>query len=187
MALRPGTAVRAAGQTVSSEWRARMVRFGVLFPVCLILGFGIVVAPFGEPWVKWFTGGLVTVCAQVIRLFGGQVLAYDRILRSPLNGFSVLVEYGCNGVNVTVLLWAAVLAFPATWAQKGKGLLIGTLTIQGLNMLRIISLFYLGQVNQGWFDFAHLYLWESLLVLDTVVVFWIWVQAVQRTARKVSA
>lgn len=30
----------------------------------------------------------------------------------------------------------------------------------------------------AWFDFAHAYLWESLLVLDTMVVFWLWVNRV---------
>lgn len=30
----------------------------------------------------------------------------------------------------------------------------------------------------AWFDFAHAYLWESLLVLDTMVIFWLWVNRV---------
>jgi hypothetical protein len=32
----------------------------------------------------------------------------------------------------------------------------------------------------SWFDFAHSYLWESLLTLDTMVVFWLWVNRVTR-------
>ena len=43
-------------------------------------------------------------------------------------------------------------------------------------LARFISLFYLGQYSMTWFDFAHAYLWESLLVLDTMVVFWVWVK-----------
>jgi hypothetical protein len=47
--------------------------------------------------------------------------------------------------------------------------------------VRFISLYYLGQYSRSWFDFAHLYLWESLIVLDTMVVFWLWTRLVFRS------
>ena len=83
-----------------------------------------------------------------------------------------------NAINVTILLWSAVLAFPAPWKMKAFGLAVGTVVVQALNIVRFISLFYLGQYSMAWFDFAHAYLWESLLVLDTMVVFWLWVNRV---------
>jgi exosortase/archaeosortase family protein len=64
--------------------------------------------------------------------------------------------------------------------MKALGLAAGTAIIQAVNVVRFISLFYLGQYSMTWFDFAHVYLWESLLTLDTMVVFWLWVN---RTAR----
>jgi exosortase/archaeosortase family protein len=72
---------------------------------------------------------------------------------------------------VTILLWAAMLAFPASWRMKVLGVLVGSLAIQIVNMARFISLFYIGQYSRSWFDFAHEYLWETLLILDTMVVF----------------
>ena len=69
----------------------------------------------------------------------------------------------------------AVLVFPATWKMKALGLAAGTVMVQALNVVRFISLFY-RQYSMTWFDFAHLYLWESLLMLDTMVVFWVWVK-----------
>ena len=50
-----------------------------------------------------------------------------------------------------------------------------------MNLLRIISLFYLGQYNRNWFDFAHFYLWEGLIVLDTLAIFWLWAVVVRRS------
>jgi exosortase H (IPTLxxWG-CTERM-specific) len=88
---------------------------------------------------------------------------------------------GCNAVNVTILLWSAMLAFPAVWKQKAVGLLAGSLIIQVLNIVRFISLYYIGLYSMSWFDFAHAYLWESLLILDTMVVFWLWVHMVSRS------
>ncbi len=112
----------------------------------------------------------------MIRLFGGNAAAQQVILRNPSNGFAMEVLDGCNGDDVVVLLWAAILAYPASWLQKGKGLLAGTATIYVINFLRIISLFYLGQYNTQWFEFAHLYVWESVFVLLTLTIFWMWVR-----------
>lgn len=50
-----------------------------------------------------------------------------------------------NAINVTILLWSAVLAFPAPWKMTALGLVAGTIIVQALNIVRFISLFYLGQ------------------------------------------
>ena len=154
----------------------RMVRFLVLFPIFLTVGFCALLIPFLHPAVTAFTRGLVEVSAMVIRLFGGHAAAQQVILRNPSNGFAMEVLDGCNGDDVAVLLWAAILAYPASWLQKGKGLLAGTAAIYLINFLRIISLFYLGQYNTRWFEFAHLYVWESVFVLLTLTIFCMWVR-----------
>ena len=82
---------------------------------------------------------------------------------------------------VTLLLCSALAAFPASWKQRANGLVIGIAAIQSLNLLRFISLYYLCLYNHAWFDFAHEYLWESLIMLDALAVFWIWVQLVFRS------
>jgi exosortase/archaeosortase family protein len=64
--------------------------------------------------------------------------------------------------------------------MKAWGLVGGSLIIQALNLVRFVTLFYIGQYSRTWFDFAHGYLWECLLVLDTLVVFWLWVTRVFR-------
>ena len=75
-----------------------------------------------------------------------------------------------------------MVTFPASWMQKAKGLAAGTAAIHAVNLIRFISLFYVGQYNRAWFDFAHLYLWESLMMLDTLVIFWTWAYFVRKSA-----
>ena len=41
---------------------------------------------------------------------------------------------------------------------------------------RLVSLFYLGQYSTPIFEFAHLYLWEMLIIIDAMVVFGVWVK-----------
>lgn len=165
------------------------LRFLVLFPLCLGAGFGLLQVPFIESWIAGFTHSLVGISAVLIHVFGGKAVVFGSTLTSPLNGFSVQVENGCNAINVTILLWAAILVYPAPWQEKLKGLAAGSLALHALNLLRIISLYYLGQYNRNWFDFAHLYLWESLIVLDTLAIFWGWAILVRRsvTARNAAA
>ncbi|PIE44579.1 MAG: hypothetical protein CSA45_06335 [Gammaproteobacteria bacterium] len=58
--------------------------------------------------------------------------------------------------------------------QKLWGVLIGFVAVQSMNIVRVISLFYLGQWDKEIFDFAHYYLWQALIILDAFVVFLIW-------------
>ena len=160
---------------------AHMVRFLILFCVCLLAGFILLFTPFTQPAVDGFSRGIVSFAAVLIRLCGGRAVALADIMRSPASRFEIRMANGCNGVNVTILLWAALIAFPASWLQKAKGLLAGTLAIHSVNLIRFISLFYLGQYNQRWFDFAHLYVWESLMMFDTLVVFWTWAYFVRKS------
>jgi exosortase H (IPTLxxWG-CTERM-specific) len=178
MARKPSPShIRAVkAQEAGAPPKNRMLRFLVLFPIFLAVGFCVLLIPFLHPAVTAFTRGLVEVSAMVIRLFGGSAAAHQVVLQNPSNGFAMEVLDGCNGDDVAVLLWAAILAYPASWRQKGKGLLAGTATIYVINFLRIISLFYLGQYDRQWFDFAHLYVWESVFVLLTLTIFWMWVR-----------
>jgi exosortase H (IPTLxxWG-CTERM-specific) len=164
----------------------RMGRFVLLFGVSLAVFFGLLLAPPTEPAVARFTTGLVTVSAALIRLFGGHAVAIGDLLENPVSHFAIQMAYGCNGAHVTILLWAAVLAFPSSWMQKAKGLAAGTAAIHVVNLIRFISLFYVGQYNRAWFDFAHLYLWESLMMLDTLVIFWTWAYFVRRSGYRLT-
>ncbi|MBS1858129.1 MAG: exosortase H [Acidobacteria bacterium] len=162
----PGTGVSARN--------IRPLRFALVFACCFLLGFGLLLTPPVQTVDRGFSRVLVTLAHGVVVACGGHAVQQAAILRAP-GGFAVEMRDGCNAVNVTILLWSAVLAFPAPWKLKLWGLLAGSAIIQVVNIFRFITLFYLGQYSMTWFDFAHAYLWESLIVLDTMVVFWYWV------------
>jgi exosortase H (IPTLxxWG-CTERM-specific) len=153
------------------------LRFVLIFVCCMLLGFGVLLTPPVQSVDGRFSRGLVKLSRTLLLAAGGHATCDGDILRAP-GGFAVEMRDGCNAINVTILLWSAVLAFPAPWKMKVLGLAGGTVVVQALNIVRFISLFYLGQYSMAWFDFAHAYLWESLLVLDTMVVFWLWVNRV---------
>ena len=158
-----------------------MLRFFILFVVMLAVLFGLELTPWVQEWVvlPW-TSALASISTWIVTLFDGNVAAAGKVMRSTTNGFAVSIEAGCNGVEATLVLLAAMVAFPAPWRHKAVGLVIGVLAVQVLNILRVISLFYLGQWNYSVFEWAHLYVWQALIMLDVLVVWLIWVRRVPR-------
>lgn len=158
-----------------------MIRFFVLFVVLLAVLFGLELTPPVQQWlVAPWTATLARIAATLVTLFDPTVQASGNVLRSSASSFAVSIEAGCNGVEATLVLLAAMLAFPAPWSRKLLGLTAGILAVQGLNVVRVISLFYLGQWNRDVFEWAHLYVWQALIMLDVLIVWLLWVRTLPR-------
>ncbi len=154
-----------------------MLRFSILFIVLLLGLFTLeVLKPVQEHVILPFTAGIAHVSVFIIELFDDGVESMGKVIRDLETGFAISIEPGCNGVEALIILFAAIFAFPASLKHKLIGFGIGFLAIQGLNLVRIISLFYLGQWNMTWFNWFHLYLWQALIILDALVVWLIWLR-----------
>lgn len=70
--------------------------------------------------------------------------------------------------------------------MKLWGLGLGFMAVQGVNLLRVVSLFFLGQWNLQVFEFAHLYMWQALIMLDVLIVWLLWMRYVARHEKRVS-
>ena len=160
-----------------------MVRFFVWFLVLQASLFGLELTHWAQQWfvIPW-TNTLASIAAGIVTQFDPHVLASGKVLQNTSNGFAVSIEAGCNGVEATIVLVAAIFAFPAPWKRKLIGLAIGIIAVQGLNIARVISLFYLGQWNFSVFEWAHLYIWQALIMLDVMIVWLLWVRTLPRTA-----
>jgi len=118
-----------------------------------------------------FTGLLAQLSAAIVLPFDSSVVAYGKILQFGDSGFAVSIEAGCNGVEATIVLIAAVVAFPGNWRSRALAIGLGFLAVQAMNIVRIISLFYLGKWNLDICTWVHLYLWPVLIMLDVLIVF----------------
>lgn len=155
-----------------------MRKFLILFIVVQLALFGVeLLRPVQDYLVLPWTGFLATLCAKLVTLFDASVISHGKVLQDSVSGFGVSIEPGCNGIEAFIVLFSAIIAFPARWSHKLMGVLGGFVAIQILNVVRVISLFYLGQWDMRVFDFAHEYLWQALIMLDAVVVWLIWVRA----------
>jgi len=153
-----------------------MRRFALLFVTILVVLFAFELSPPGQMIVQPWTSLVAIVSSKLIAMFDGDAVAQGIVLYSARSGFAVAIQAGCNGVEAMLVLLAGILAYPAAWRWKLAGLAIGFVAIQALNIVRIASLFYLGQWSERWFEFAHLYLWQTLIMLDALVVWLLWIR-----------
>ena len=154
-----------------------MARFFILFVVILVTLFAAeLTQPAQNAVVLPWTEALVRISASLITLFDSHVAAFGKILQNTANGFAVSIEAGCNGIEAAIVLIAAMLAFPAPWKHRVIGIFTGLSAVQVLNIVRVISLFYLGQWNIKAFQWAHLYLWQALIMLDVLIVWLVWIR-----------
>ena len=130
--------------------------------------------PVNERIVVPFTHGVVTATAAVLRVAQQPVDVDGTVLRT--SHFALDVRNGCNGVEAVMVLAAAMLAFPATLRSRVTGLVAGTAAIQILNVVRVASLVWLGEHHREFFDFVHVGVWQSIVILSAVsmFVFWSW-------------
>jgi exosortase H (IPTLxxWG-CTERM-specific) len=158
-----------------------MTRFFIVFVILIVAMFTAELTPWGQRMiVDPITGLLADISAKLITAFDGNAIHEGRSLYSPKANFGVTIEAGCNGVEACIILIAAVLAFPAKLKYKIIGLIGGILAVQSLNLVRIISLFYIGQWDFSTFKFAHEYVWQALIMLDVLVVWLLWLRYIAR-------
>ncbi len=160
-----------------------MTRFLIGF-VLLLLGLTFLASydPVYDTLIEPWNGWLAAASFWFMQWFDAAVALSGNVIY-PLHGSSaggVAVESECNGVEAIIILVAAMLAFPGPLWAKAVGVLMGASLVQGLNLLRIVSLFYLLQWNRDWFEWFHMYLWPTLIILDALVVFFLWTRLMGR-------
>ena len=148
----------------------------IFISVLLILFTLELMNPIHQLVVQPFTENLASLTAFLLHLIDKDVASSGIVLTSISKGTAVAIQAGCNGIEAIICLTAAILAYQATWKEKLTGLMIGFFAIQSLNIIRIISLFYLLQWNKTWFEWAHLYAWQALIFLDVLIVFVVWIR-----------
>ena len=128
-----------------------------------------------------YTEGIARAAGLLLALLGEETSVSGTLLSSPR--FSVNIYHGCNALLATSIYLSAVLAFPASWKAKLIGTAIGIPAIQVINMARILSLFYIGIYWPDLFRAAHGYVWQSIVILFSMVVWIFWAERFVRLPR----
>lgn len=162
--------------------RGRLVSWyetkGPVFRFCLKLGammalfYALMATPYFDQMLysyleanAWFSNVILNVLGQHTTLAGVTI-------QSPK--FAVEIQRGCDAVEPTWLFCAAILSFPSTWPHKLLGMLAGAVLLQILNIVRIVTLFWIGAYLPAIFNTSHMELWPVVFVLVAVTLFVGW-------------
>ena len=175
--MKPGRSPEA------SAARRRSLGFLARFVIYLVAFYLIVAShPVNDAVIVPFTGWIARASGTVLNVLGEKVTVTGTEIQAT--GFGVNIENGCNGVETALLLAAAVLAFPARWRQRLIGFFFGFLAIQVVNIIRVVSLVWIGRHRPALFSSSHTVIWQSAVVLFGVLLFLLWAS---RQTRRVAA
>lgn len=118
------------------------------------------------------------ICVAVLHAFRTEATAAGQIIRSAR--FSMQVVRGCDALDPAALLVAAMVAFPSSWRAKLVGVLAGVATVLVVNVVRIVSLFYIGVHFPRVFEVVHVEVWPTAIMFLALFVFLVWVRYATR-------
>lgn len=164
--------------SLKSRWlswygsKSPVLRFGLKFGALMLLLYGLLAMPFFDRLLYSYLEANAWLSNFILNLMGQNTQVSGIIIESPQ--FAVSIQRGCDAVEPTWLFCAAVLSFPSPWTHKLPGMLAGIILLQTLNLVRIVTLFWLGLHWPAIFNTAHMEIWPTLFIIAAIVLFVGW-------------
>ncbi|MFQ5422935.1 MAG: exosortase H [Phycisphaerae bacterium] len=162
---------RGGGSAAEARFRRPVLRFMTLFVVFVGAFYAVNLTPVFEDHVwPWYLRVNARMSGDLLRGLGEPVTVAGRRISSVRGGLSI--ERGCDALQPSALFIAAVLAFPASMWKRIPGLLVGTLVLMVINLVRIVSLYYVQVFWPGAFEIMHVEVWQALFIF-LALLFWV--------------
>jgi exosortase H (IPTLxxWG-CTERM-specific) len=150
-----------------------LLKAHLIFIVSLVLSFTLLRTNLlrehvAEPLAVAFA----TVGGLLLNLLSFKATVSGTLLQ--VEGFAVRIDDVCTGIFVLAIYLSAILAYPSRPAEKAKGFLLGASSILSLNLIRVVSLMYVGRYLPAFFETAHLLVWQSLIIFAALLVWMYW-------------
>jgi exosortase H (IPTLxxWG-CTERM-specific) len=155
-------------------WRRyrQEILFLLTFAAVLAGGFSLIAwKPVNDHVIEPFTAGIAKASGATLVAIGQPVAMQGTVIRGPR--FAVNIRNGCNGVEAMIIFLGAILAFPGPWSWRLKGLVLGVVAIQAVNLVRVVALYLTGAYFPALFDSSHTVIWQTVVILFAVLL-WLW-------------
>lgn len=160
------------------------VRFAVVF--LLILAVVFTVNRLVEPtrFMQRYVELIARSVELVLRITPFETMVKGSLVR--FHTFSMKIVSECSGAEAMAIFCASVIAFPATIKEKLLAVGIGLPALYVVNVLRLVCLGFLGAfASREVFQFAHVYVWQTIFILFVVCVWLLWIEKVVKKDRVV--
>lgn len=159
------------------------------FPILKFVGgFILLISLFYSFWFStYFTEQINPRIAHINAFFAGKLLNLlgQATTSSGANiysqSFSISISKGCDGIEAMAIFASSLLAFPIALKNKIPGLFLGIFILTLLNLIRIISLYFIGKFFPNSFEMFHAEIWPALFIL---VALSLWGSLIYRSIKK---
>lgn len=144
---------------------------GFALGVCLL----VVIDVASPATLEWLLVPLTTLTVAAVSMLLGWMdvaIIQSGTVISHVDGFAYDIHYRCTGYRPLLLLAGLQCIAPRT-PDAGRVLAIGAAILLSANLLRLLSLFWLGVRHPAWFELAHEILWP-LTLFAAVLCLWMW-------------
>jgi exosortase/archaeosortase family protein len=152
--------------------RSPVFHFGLKFGSLLVLLYVLLALPFFDRALYVYLEANAWLANAILSALGEHTHVSEVTIQSPK--FAMAIRRGCDAVEPTWLLCAAVVSFPAPLLHKLWAILAGIVLLQAMNLIRIISLYWIGIHWPAFFNSAHLELWPTAFIVVAIVFFVAW-------------
>lgn len=116
----------------------------------------------------------------VLKAVGQEVSLENTAVVTEVTRFVIIPE--CTIFAPLSLLVAGVLVFPSKASKKVQAILLGTFLLSVLNLFRLISLHTALSVSPGSFEPLHLFIWQPIMAIASLLLWGIWAERQTRYA-----
>jgi len=152
-----------------SGWRLSLRFLAILGGTNLLyyaekkLELGVWDVPYTQ-LVAWAAGKVgALVLPYSIRVSGASIVAESQHV--------ILIASGCNGLEAILPMVAGILSYPASWAQRGRGLVRYVPLLFLLNVARVVLLVDTARSHPQYLDVLHFQVTQGILIVF-VLFFW---------------
>ena len=169
------------------SWYARqapVLHFGLKFGLLVALLYIVLSFSFFDNALYTYLEANAWLANAILHGLGQHTQVSEVTIQSPQ--FNMAIRRGCDAVEPTWLLCAAMISFPSPILHKLRGMLVAIVLLQILNLVRIVTLYWIGIHLPAFFNSAHVELWPTAFIGVAILIFLVWKEYSQRLPTHVS-
>lgn len=156
-----------------------ILQFWLAFAGIMLLFYLLAVQPFYVSNIQIPVGIFFAhVGSGLLSILGQGTTASGMAINS--DAYSLLIQKGCDAIAPIMLVVTGILLFPADRKKKWLGIGIGILSLFALNLIRIITLYFVGKHAPEYFEFMHIEFWQVVFIGLAILYFFYWLNWVTK-------
>lgn len=121
---------------------------------------------------------MAAIVAAGANALGAGVRAHGSVIEVGHLGLEI--NHECTGVFVLLVYAVFVLAYPAPWAWRGRGILVSVLVLTTVNVGRLVFLVIVADRQPTWVGYLHEYFFQCLFIALLALLAAVWTEQVRR-------